>query len=246
MKQVSVCMATRNGERFLPAQLATILPQLGPADELVVSDDSSTDGTLEILASVRDPRLRILPGNTFFSPVYNLENALRAARGEILVPADQDDLWYPGRLELIRGHLGARTGRVWAIMTDGDLLDAAGNPTGSTLFRRYRASRGLVRNLVWNCYTGCAMAFTRPLLELALPFPAGIPMHDVWLGLLAELNGSVDLLPARTIGHRRHGQNASHWRFQPWRQVRERLRLALQLHRRQALVRGTAPGSGAG
>jgi glycosyltransferase involved in cell wall biosynthesis len=57
---ISVCMATYNGERFLRRQLETILSQLGDGDELVISDDSSTDSTPALLTeyAVADPRIR--------------------------------------------------------------------------------------------------------------------------------------------------------------------------------------------
>ena len=77
---ISVCMATHNGARFLPRQLETILEQLEDGDELVVSDDASTDATLDIVRACADPRIRLFGGNRFHSPVRNFEHALRQGR----------------------------------------------------------------------------------------------------------------------------------------------------------------------
>ena len=82
---VSVCMATCNGSRYIRAQLESILEQLGPEDELIISDDASTDDTLDIVGSYGDPRIIILSGTEFPSPVRNFEQALRHARGGIVV-----------------------------------------------------------------------------------------------------------------------------------------------------------------
>ena len=233
---ISVCMATHNGGRFLREQVESILPQLAPGDELVVSDDASTDDTLAILASYADPRLKVLAGNVFHSPVRNFENTLRHARGAILVLCDQDDCWLPGRLELVRERLAGNAGRVALIMMDGELVDASGNPLGGTIFERNRVGTGWLKNIYDNTYTGCCLAFSRPLLDMALPFPDKIPMHDVWLGLLAETFGQVEFIPVRTIRHRRHGENASFRATNRLLQISRRVRLVLYLAARCARI----------
>ncbi|MHB9097317.1 MAG: glycosyltransferase, partial [Syntrophales bacterium] len=101
-QRISVCMATHNGERFIRRQMETILTQLAPDDEVVISDDSSTDGTLEIVRSFADSRIRLFVGNTFFSPTFNFESALRQARGDIIVLADQDDIWLDNKVMVVR------------------------------------------------------------------------------------------------------------------------------------------------
>lgn len=234
---LSVCMATCNGARYLREQLESILAQLGPEDELVVSDDASTDDTLAILAGYADPRLRVLAGNRFHSPVRNFEHALQQARGGILVLSDQDDIWLPGRLDLVRQQLERKLERPALIMMDGEIVDAAGKPVGETIFARNRVGTGLAKNIYDNTYTGCCLAFTRPLLELALPLPARLPMHDMWLGLLAELCGEVEFVPVRTIHYRRHGANVSSRSTDRLLQMRRRFWLALNLVRRWATIR---------
>jgi glycosyltransferase involved in cell wall biosynthesis len=230
-------MATCNGGRYLRAQLESILPQLAPEDEVVVSDDSSTDETLAILADYVDARLRVLPGNTWYNPVQNFENALRHARGEILVLSDQDDYWLPGKLDLVRQHLAARVDQVALVMMDGELVDAAGKDLGTSIFKRNRVGTGILKNIYDNTYTGCCLAFSRPLLEIALPFPKRIPMHDMWLGLLAEIFGQVELIPVKTICYRRHGANASQRSASLYLQGQRRFWLVLNLLGRYGAIR---------
>ena len=234
---LSVCMATRNGEAYLREQLASILPQLEPGDELVISDDSSTDATLEIIRNFDDARIRQLTGNKFFSPIYNFENALRNARGQIITLADQDDIWLADRVEIIRHHLRDKSGLPALIMMDGYVIDTAGNRTGQTIFKRKPPKHGLLENLYDNTFTGCALAFTRELLDIALPFPRGIPMHDSWLGTMALLHGEVQFVETRTMEYRRHAANLSKWQRNPLVQIRWRLCLGYQLYRRHMLVK---------
>jgi glycosyltransferase involved in cell wall biosynthesis len=234
---LSVCMATYNGEKYLRAQLESILPQLESGDELVISDDSSTDKTLGIIRSYNDDRIRLLTGNRFFSPIYNFENALKHAGGKIIALADQDDIWLPDKLALIRRQLDGKTDRPALVMLDGYMIDAEGRRTGQTIFGRKPPKHGVLANLYDNCFTGCTLAFTRPLLELALPFPPGIPMHDSWLGILALLRGEVEFVRQPTMEYRRHGDNLSRWQRNPLVQIRWRLCLAYHLYRRHHLVK---------
>lgn len=232
VKRISVCMATHNGEQYLHEQLASILRQLGTKDELVISDDSSTDDTLNIIHSSADPRIRLLENNTFFSPIYNFENALRQATGDIIVLADQDDIWLDNKIDVIRKKLAPKCGLPALLMLDGYIIDSEGERTGQTIFQRKPPKQGLLANLYDNTFTGCTLAFTRQLLELALPFPAGIPMHDSWLGMLALLMGEVEFSTEKTIEYRRHGANVSRRSINPLVLISRRLRLGYQLYRR--------------
>ena len=57
---ISVCIATYNGERFIREQIDSILRQLSSDDEIIVSDDESTDDTISIINSIDDKRIRII------------------------------------------------------------------------------------------------------------------------------------------------------------------------------------------
>ena len=91
-----------------------------------------------------------------------------------------------------------------ARVTDGNL-----NEQAASFFAMHGTRAGYAQNLWRNHFVGCCMAFRRDLLKLALPMPRDIPMHDQWLGLLAEKRGGVALLDKPLIDYRRHGQNAT-------------------------------------
>lgn len=210
--KISVALASCDGERWIGAQVDSILSQLGVDDELVVADASSTDRTLEILEEFGDIRIRFLRGLPRGDIPGTFEKALAACDGEIVFLSDQDDLWLPGKVDLCRKALedsGA----------DMVIHDArVGGPDDRILSESFLADRrfavGFWRNLWRPGYLGCAVAFRRRLLLRALPLPERIPMHDWWLGLLAERGGGVVLLRAPLILHRRHGSNAN---FDPGR-----------------------------
>ncbi len=202
--RLSVCMATCNGARFLEAQIDSILAQLEPGDELLVSDDGSTDASPDILAGYGE-RIHVVGTSRVGGVVPNFERVLSAARGGLIALSDQDDVWLEGRVALIRERL--RHAAMLAM--DGVVVDQDLEPTGATV-REYAGSRGgFVRTLMANGYVGCCLAFRREIVDLALPFPRGVAAHDWFIALVAELLFDVERTDRRTILFRRHGNNAS-------------------------------------
>lgn len=70
---ISVCIATYNGEKYIGEQIASILKQLNANDEVIISDDGSTDATLSIIKTFQDPRIRVILGPQKHSPTLNFE-----------------------------------------------------------------------------------------------------------------------------------------------------------------------------
>jgi glycosyltransferase involved in cell wall biosynthesis len=206
--KVSVCIASYNGEKFISRQLETILPQLMPEDEVIVSDDSSNDRTLELIRSFGDSRIRIFDGQTFRSPIYNFEHALKQANGEVIFLSDQDDEWVEGWVERALSALRD----VSLVVCDADVIDVEGKvqpPFEATIYNGGARKRGILQNLYRNGYIGCCCAFRREVLEVALPFPTKLPWHDWWIGLVADAFFSTEFILDRKIRYRRHGGNFS-------------------------------------
>lgn len=203
---VSVCIATYNGAKFIAGQIGSILPQLGPCDEVIISDDSSSDETLSIVEAFGDPRIQILRDNSFRSPTYNFEHAVSHARGEIIFLSDQDDEWVDGWADRALRELKT----VDLVVCDAFMIDAHGEswPVSDTIFDGERRP-GVLRNLYRNRYVGCCCAFRRRVLAVALPFPKNLPWHDWWIGLIADSCFKTRFLRDKMIRYRRHGGNAS-------------------------------------
>ena len=203
---ISICIATYNGARYIAEQLASILKQLSAEDEVVVSDDGSTDGTLDIVRSFNDRRIRIVDGPQRHSPTLNFEWALRNAKGEYIFLADQDDVWLEGKVRRCVEELQMCD----CVVSDARVTDSLLNTTSESLFQLMHVRRGRLSNLLWrNGYTGCCMAFKREVLSKALPFPTDIPMHDIWIGNVAAFCGSLHFINDRLLLFRRHDAAAS-------------------------------------
>lgn len=208
--KISICLASFNGEEFIFEQINSILDQLDEQDELIISDDSSTDKTLSIIKDFEDSRIKVSAGNKFYNPVYNFENALKQTTGDVIVLSDQDDIWLGNKLGLIRQRFQTKPAKIYTLVLDGQMIDESGTMIEESIFATLRSGKGLIKNLIKNTYMGCCMAFSRDLLEKVLPFPKGIPMHDSWIGLLSEFYGEIDFVPEKTIRYRRHSSNQSY------------------------------------
>ena len=200
---ISVCIPTYNGELFIKKQLDSILNQSTAVDEIIISDDSSTDGTIEIIKSYKNPRIRIFENQQFSSPVFNMEYALKHAKGDSIFLADQDDIWENNKVELLLKKLKTHS----MVVSDGQIINQDGEVIAPSIFNILKSKSGFTKNFIRNSYMGCCMAFNKDLLKSILPFPKGIAMHDLWIGLIAELYGDPIFIPEKLIRYRRHEQN---------------------------------------
>ena len=91
-KNIAVCMASYNGEKYIKEQLESILPQLGEDDDLIISDDGSKDNTYEIIRQFGDKRIKYIMNTGKHGSTYNFQNALKNADADIYFLADQDDV----------------------------------------------------------------------------------------------------------------------------------------------------------
>lgn len=214
--RVSVCMATFNGERFIEAQVASILCQLAPEDELIVSDDGSSDATLDKICGFADERVRVLRSRGR-GVAPNFEHALRHARGRYIFLSDQDDVWLPGKLDAMREALA---GKVIAV-NDCKVVDAELAVLHESYFDLIGSGPGLLRNFLRNSYLGCCMAFRRELLELALPIPQGVA-HDYWIGMVGQLVEPPAFVRPPLLLYRRHRGTATTAAFKSRRPLVER------------------------
>ena len=223
---ISVCIATYNGERYIRQQIESIVCQLNVDDEIIVSDDGSTDGTLDIVKGIGDKRIKIIEGPGRKSPILNFECALKASKGDFIFLSDQDDVWKPDKVEIYMKWL-----KIYhCVVSDAEVTDNRLKPLYPSLYDIMQVRQGRIYNTIWkNGYTGCCMAFRRNVLEASLPFPKNIPMHDIWIGNVAAYKYNVIFIPDRLIHFRRHENtiscNGKGSKFTIWQQMKFRLNI---------------------
>jgi len=202
-------MATYNGAAYVEQQLRSILDQLGPNDEITLVDDHSSDSTLNVISGFGDERIRIFSNERNIGVARSFERAISLAKGEIIFLSDQDDIWHPEKVSRMMDVFISRP-EITLVLSDARVVDKDGNLLVESFFaRRGRFRAGVVHNLIKNKYLGCVMAFRQGLRERILPFPAAIPQHDMWIGLVNALYGKALFIDLPLVDYRRHGGNAS-------------------------------------
>ena len=201
---ISVCIATYNGEKYIEEQLNSILTQLNKNDEIIISDDNSTDKTLEIINKLGDKRIKIFHSK-IKNPIFNFENALKQAQGDIIFTADQDDVWLPHKVSTSIKALE----NVDFILSDCYVVNEDLDIIHDSFFKVNSSTTNKWLALIKNPYLGCCLAFKKEILNTALPFPKNIPMHDIWLGNIAAFQYKIKICPEKLIYYRRHTHNAS-------------------------------------
>lgn len=204
--EISVCIATFNGEDYIVEQLTSILVQIGSNDEVVISDDGSTDRTVDLIREFEDPRIKIFHFNGR-NLIKNFENAIRNSSGKYIFLSDQDDLWASNKVK--------ETMEIFdqgydLINSDCVIINSEKEVIIESYFQDRNSRRGVLKNLIMkNSYMGCCMAFTSRLKDVALPFPNSIPMHDLWIGILGELKFKTYFLNKKLVYYRQHNDNTS-------------------------------------
>jgi len=216
---VSVVMCTFNGERFVAEQLESILNQTVLPDEIIISDDGSSDSTLAVIDNVRQAselavRWDIQTRASPLGPAKNFESALKRATGDVIALADQDDVWVPHKLEVLLGRVVDTNGAL-LVHSDALLTDELGRP-GSTLMKALWLTRGERRSLVSgnalrallrrNLVTGATVILAKELRDAAAPIPDNW-LHDEWLGLVAALHGGLVFEQSKLVHYRQHAGN---------------------------------------
>lgn len=222
---VSVALCTYNGARFVREQVRSICLQTRPPMEIVLSDDASRDDCVAVARAVveeclrekpdLDIQLRVLANPLALRVVKNFEQAVSACTGTLIALSDQDDIWYPDRLERLVAEFDRRPDLL-LLHSDARLVDAQGAPLGGTLFhaievtpyelQRMHGGQAFDVLLRRNVVTGATTVFRRRLLASALPFPVEW-VHDEWLAIIASAVGRIDTVEDALVDYRQHESN---------------------------------------
>lgn len=219
MFRVSIIMATYNGARFIEEQLKSLASQKLQPFELVVSDDGSTDQTLELVRSFQvDAPFPVIVQRNEWRLGYG-ENFLQAAKlasGDLIAFCDQDDIWHPDKLNIAAEGLNRTNAELFAHAAV--VIDHNDQTTGFF-------TQGITQNKVcapltlgpWAVLYGCSMVFPRRLIDLVDAAERGghtfehdgLLSHDLWIYFLASSLGTVMFDARPLIKYRQHGENAT-------------------------------------
>jgi glycosyltransferase involved in cell wall biosynthesis len=205
---VSISLGAYNGEKYIAAQLDSIIEQTYPNIEIVVTDDCSTDNTPQILKNYAEKydNIKVYFNEINLGLIGNYEKNLKLVQGEYIAFADQDDIWLPDKIELLMNNIG----NFPLIYADSAYIDGNGNLMNKKIsdFRNLVSGKNLYifepTGGAW--IAAHAMLFHRNLLDIAFPFSN--VNHDHWFAFIAMLKGGVKYFPQVLTLYRQHGSNS--------------------------------------
>lgn len=216
--EISIALCSFNGSHFLSDQLNSIKFQTRRPDEVIICDDCSNDETLSLLYAFKEEcsfSVQVYSNITRLGSIKNFEKVIGFCKGDIVVLADQDDVWVPEKLAIIE-YAFEENPDVGYLFTDAELVDADGGRLGLSLWD----SLGFTKNLIsrfkngeqLSCLfkkpivTGATMAIRGTLKQYVLPIPENtILVHDLWIALVASSISMVGMpLSDKLIKYRLH------------------------------------------
>jgi glycosyltransferase involved in cell wall biosynthesis len=205
---VSIAMATFNGERYIEDQLASFVTQTVLPHELIVCDDMSEDNTVDIVSRFarRAPfKVEIVQNESTLGFIRNFEKAISLCTGELVFLSDQDDVWFPKKIEYVAEEFSSDL-NVLFVLNDQEIVDQDLKSLSQTRYSLSR-SNGLDETTI---AVGCCTAIKRDFCDLVIPFPSPmIGWHDEWMHRVASALGVRKASPRVLQYYRRHGRNAS-------------------------------------
>ena len=205
MDKVSIAIATYNGARFLCEQLDSLYSQTVQPDEIIVSDDCSNDGTVDILEEYhRTKGLKYVVNEHNLGFNKNFENALKNTTGDYIMICDQDDIWMPNKVETMLKAIKKHdcTKPVLVSSTTMDYKD------GKVIRDNTRPRMTWLQMLYGNNTQGCCTIFNRLLLNKSIPMevPKGA-LYDGYLGMIAGMTGEWENIGTPLMYYRHHSDN---------------------------------------
>lgn len=227
MPRISVAMATYNGEKYIEEQLLSICRQTRKPDEIVISDDGSRDGTLEVVkrvATSEDAKgidFVVISDNPRHGYGGNFEWAIKHTTGDLIFLSDQDDVWLPEKVEEIWSVFD-RHSDAMCVIHGATLINQYGEripgefhrlikldqlPTNDDCEVQLPQHEYLERAASAALANGMVMCLSRKLLDTALPFPESSGLHDCWIGFCAMVHDHCWYLNKPLAEYRLHGTN---------------------------------------
>jgi len=183
-------MATYNGAEYIIEQLQSFRDQTRQPDEVIITDDCSTDKTEIVVREFGKTApftVEFYRNERNLGYCGNFNAALMKTTGDLVFLSDQDDVWFPEKIQHMIG-VAERNPKALVVMNDAALTDGLLNEVGLSKVGQIRSAGFNMDSFVM----GCCCAVRRELLELCMPIPAGVKGHDNWLVQFADgLNAKI-------------------------------------------------------
>lgn len=207
---ISIALCTYNGEKYLRELIDSILVQTIQAQEIIIVDDGSSDGTMSILqeyAKIYD-FIKLFPQPKNLGPVMAFKMAISLTQFQLIFLADQDDIWKPNKIEKMVSKVGSLDQTLpLVIYSDLEMINEKGETVNPSFWEMSDLSpaRTTFKNLMYNnVVTGSASMVNDKMKEEIKKTPKGVIMHDHWIGLIAYGFGQYLYTEEKLVKYRIH------------------------------------------
>lgn len=215
---VDVILAAHNGAKFIQQQIFSILEQSHTALNLIVTDDGSSDGTVDLIHNIskQDPRVSCHVCNNAAGVVKNFNNGIQFNTADYILFCDQDDVWEKDKIELMLNEIREQeiiNGEKVPCLGFSNLriVDENLNLINDDFYNysKLDPNNNLALNyLTWRSSVyGCTVIMNSILLKMAGMVPEHIAMHDHWYAFQAARSGKIFYLARPLVNYRQHSAN---------------------------------------
>ena len=212
MEQIDILLATYNGAKYLREQIDSILKQTYSNFRLLISDDCSTDETLDILKEYeeKDSRITVYRQEENLGYVKNFEFLLGLVENKIFALSDQDDIWIEDKIEVAIKKIEETKADLY--FSDLYLIDEKGNKISDSFWKQKGFYKKVIKDkkykglLLNNYVTGCTIVSKKEFIKKITPFPKEM-MHDYWIAIVVSLKGKIVYDKVPHINYRQHTDN---------------------------------------
>lgn len=208
-KKISIAMAVYNGAKYIREQLDSIYSQSRLPDEVIISDDHSTDGTVAILEEYHKKYgLKYTVNSTNLGVNKNFELALRNTTGDYVLLSDHDDVWFSNKVETLVDAIMEREqpGEPCLICSRVIDVDSQLRPMANRYTNTDGKEKDWTYNLCGGFTQGCTMIVNRTAVEKVLPLPSQF-MFDAYIGLTVNMTGQWYDICEPLMYYRHHSSN---------------------------------------
>lgn len=215
---ISVAITTYNGEKFIIEQLQSILEQTRTPDEVIISDDKSTDNTVSIVKEfIKANALanwRLIVNERQKGWHKNFIDTIAMTKGEIIFCSDQDDVWLENKIEIMARAI-KENHRILCLSGMVLTIDGEGNEIESKSVNPRKKYNGVIKAIPFskkfNTITllGCTMCFTKELAAAIKAVNVDYFAHDEQICRLSTILVGTYIINIPVIKYRIHQNNTS-------------------------------------
>lgn len=212
--EISVAIATFNGELYIKSQIESILNQTIVPNEIVIVDDLSTDNTLNVIADlqIKHSLIKVFVNDKNKGPAETFKIAITKCVFPYVALCDQDDIWKKNKLSVSLCELKKveKIGKPCIVFSDLELIDKNNNPVASSFWeiQKFKPHNVNFRDiLIGNVATGCTILMNSSMKSEIYKMPNDVTMHDHWIAITAYGIGEVGIIEEKLVLYRTHDKS---------------------------------------